>query len=246
MTSLTNFLSSSLQTHWGLAYIISFLSGVLVSFTPCIYPLLPITVGFITLRGGHSKVSAFWLSVFFVTGTAIVYSALGVIASLSGKLFGQMQVNPISFFIVGNISLILGLGSLDVFHLPVFRLSKLTPSTSKDSSIMSDSKTLTRRNIFFALCLGMTGGLVISPCTTPVLGVLLFYVSTQRNIFLGATLIFIFALGMGTLLIIVGTFSSLLNRLPKAGRWNLGVKKVLGWMLIAYAEFLFLKAGKLM
>ncbi|MBL7081567.1 MAG: sulfite exporter TauE/SafE family protein [Candidatus Omnitrophica bacterium] len=237
--TLINSFSLYLQSGSWLAYAASFFAGILISFTPCVYPLIPINVGFIASRCQGSRLKAFCLSLAFVIGIALTYSALGLLASLGGKIFGQFQSSPWSFILVGNISLLLGLSMLEVFRLPVICLGKTA------TSIKSGSKG-SKFNLFAALGLGCVCGLIIGPCTTPVLGVLLLYVSTKANIIFGASLIFVFALGMGMLLILTGTFSYLLSSLPKTGKWNLRVKKVLGWALIIYAEFLFVRAGRML
>jgi cytochrome c-type biogenesis protein len=236
--NLAESLSTYLNVGSGMAYIIAFLAGVLVSFTPCIYPLIPINIGFIGSRAKGSRFKAFYLSLAFVIGIALTYSILGLIASLGGKIFGQFQSNPWSFLVVGNICLFLGLSMLGVFNLPLIQLSKSSP--------VSKNKGVSKTTLLGALGLGCVSALIIGPCTTPVLGVLLLYVSSQKNIIFGAGLLFTFALGMGTLLIICGTFSYLLSGLPKSGVWNLRIKKGLGWLLIIYAEILFLRGGGLM
>ncbi|MBL7131644.1 MAG: sulfite exporter TauE/SafE family protein [Candidatus Omnitrophica bacterium] len=237
MENILASLSLYLQEGSFLAYAVSFFAGVLISFTPCVYPLIPINIGFIGNQSQGSKFKAFCLSIVFVSGTALTYSILGLIAALGGKVFGQIQTSPISFLLVGNVSLLLGLSMLGLFDLPVLRFSK--------SSAGLERGRISKFGILSGLGLGCIGGLIIGPCTTPVLGILLLYVSTQGNIFFGASLLFTFALGMGTLLILTGTFSYLLSSLPKSGKWNLRVKKGLGWFLIIYAEILFLRAGGL-
>ena len=238
MEATLNSLVSSLKSGSPLAYAISFFAGVLVSFTPCVYPLVPINVGFIAGRSPGSRLKAFYLSLSFVLGTAVVYTLLGIVASLTGRIFGRLQTNPFTFFFIGSLSLLLGLSLLGLFDLPALRL--FSPSRFKVRPANS------KFDILGAFALGAAGGLIVGPCTAPVLGTLLLYVALKENALFGATLIFVFALGMGTILILTGTFSQLLINLPRAGKWNLRVKKALGWLLIIYAAFLFFRGGRLM
>ncbi len=228
---------SYLETGSFLAYIVSFCAGVLVSFTPCIYPLIPINIGVITAEAPDSRLKAFYLSLSFVIGTALVYSALGIIASLMGKVFAKFQINPLGFILIGALTLFLGLSLLGLFNLPQIRLFRRHDKLGLSSQ---------RFKVFGAFILGAAGALIIGPCTAPILGMLFLYVALKENILFGASLIFVFALGMGTLLILTGTFSQFLVNLPRSGKWNLVITKVLGWVLVIYAGFLFFKAGRLM
>ena len=132
--NLVNNLSLYLQGSVLLAFLAAYLGGVVISFTPCTYPLIPVTVGFIGAQGSSSKLRGFFLSLFYVGGIAFTYSILGGAAALSGRLFGQMQTTPWTYFIMGNLCLIMGLSMLDVFSisLPVpQKLMKLTGNKNK-------------------------------------------------------------------------------------------------------------------
>ena len=98
--NLINNLSAYLQGSVALAFAAAYLGGLIISFTPCTYPLIPVTVGFIGAQGAGSKLRGFLLSVFYVTGMAMTYAALGALAALSGRLFGQMQTTPLVYFIM--------------------------------------------------------------------------------------------------------------------------------------------------
>ncbi len=91
--------------------------------------------------------------------------------------------------------------------------------------------------------MGAVSGLIIGPCTTPILAVLLSLIATKQNAVFGMSLMFVFAIGMGTLLVIVGTFSSLLTNIPKSGLWMTRINKIFGWILIGMGEYFLLKAG---
>ena len=216
-----------------MAYAVVYLSGLLVSFTPCIYPVIPVTVAYITTQSRGSRTRAFALSFFYALGTSFTYTVMGSIAALTGSLFGQIQTNPWTFFIVANICVLMGLSMLDVFTLP------LPQSFSSGSS-------RPRKGFAGAFALGAAVGLVLGPCTAPVLGALLSLVATKQNLPFGMSLLFSFAFGMGTLLILLGSFTGLLASLPKAGGWMVWVQKIFGWGLIAMGEYFLIKAGQLM
>ena len=217
-----------------IAYVAVFLSGILVSFTPCVYPVIPITISYVGAASAGSKGRAFLLSLFYVAGIALTYSVLGAIAALTGRLFGQISTSPLAYFFVGNLCLFLGLSMLGVFELPIPGFLKTQKTFSKGKGIISS---------FFV---GMASGLVVGPCTAAPLAVILAYVATKQNLIFGMTLLFVFAFGMGLLLIILGTFAGLLASLPKAGTWLDSIKKIFGWILIIIGEYFLITMGKLL
>jgi len=196
----------------------AFLGGVAVSFTPCVYPLIPVTIGYIGIRAGASKLKGFTLSLIYVSGIAITYSILGLVASLTGTIFGKISSRPITYLVVGSIIILFGLSMLDLFVISLPAVIKL-PSLKKE-------------NYFSTFFLGLSSGLVTSPCLTPVLGSILVYLTTKKNLLYGATLLFSFAYGMGLVLILAGTFSGILLNLPKIDKWALYIKKIFAFVLI--------------
>jgi thiol:disulfide interchange protein DsbD len=230
-----NNLSVYIEGSLLLAFLAAYLGGVIISFTPCTYPLIPVTVGIIGAQGSSSRLRGFSLSMIYVVGMALTYSILGGVAALSGKIFGQMQTTPWTYFIMGNLCLIMGLAMLDVFNisLPVSqKLMKFTGGGEKKGFL----------GIFI---IGAISGFVIGPCTAPALAVLLGYVALKTNVFMGMALLFIFAFGMGTLLVIVGTFAGVIAALPKSGVWMTKIKFIFGLILIGAAEYFLYTAGVL-
>lgn len=214
-------------------YISAFAGGVLVSFSPCVYPLVPVILGFIGVRGSAGRLRGFYLSLVYVLGLAVTYSILGLIAALTGKLFGQISTHPLSFLIVGNVCIIAGLSFLDVLSLNF-------------AGVHLQNKVKRTGTYFSVFLLGLASGLVVGPCTAPALGVILNYVAIKQNLIYGASLLFVFAYGVGFLLILTGTFSSLLLNLPKSGDWLMRIKKACGFILIAIGEYFLIKAGRFM
>ncbi|HOQ43373.1 MAG TPA: cytochrome c biogenesis protein CcdA, partial [Smithellaceae bacterium] len=117
--NLVNNLSLYIQNSVFLSFLAAYLGGVVISFTPCTYPLIPVTVGFIGAQGASSKLRGFLLSLFYVLGLSVTYAILGAVAALSGRLFGQMQTTPLVYIIMANICLIMGLSMLDVFKISI-------------------------------------------------------------------------------------------------------------------------------
>ena len=204
--NLINNLSGYLESSVGLAFVAAYLGGLVISFTPCTYPLIPVTVGFIGAQGAGSKMRGFLLSVFYVLGLAVTYAALGAVAAVSGRLFGQMQTTPLVYFIMANICLVMGLSMLGVFQISVPVPQKILKYTGGG-----------KKGFIPSFLLGAASGFVTGPCTAPVLGVLLGYVALKTKLWLGIGLLFVFAFGMGTLLIVAGTFAGLILSLPPFG-----------------------------
>ena len=214
-------------------YIVAFSGGLVVSFSPCVYPLVPVTLGFIGVRAGASRLRGLSLSFIYVSGIAVTYSILGLAASLTGKLFGRISSHPVSFLIVGNACIIAGLSFFDVINISF-------------TGLRLANKVKTSKVYLSTFLLGLASGLVAGPCVAPALVAILGYVAKRQNVFYGTSLLFVFAFGMGFLLILVGTFSSIFLNLPKSERWLAGIKKFCGFILLAIGEYFLIQAGRLL
>ncbi len=228
-----NGLSGYLQGSYLLAYLAVYLGGVLVSFTPCVYPILPITVAFIGARGSGSMGRGFVLAVTYVLGMAVTYMILGAVASLSGKLFGQIQTNPWTYFLIGNLCILMGLSMMGVFSLQI-RTPGFVTKMQRQRKVYG---------ITSSFLVGAASGLVMGPCTAPALAVILGYAATRQNLVFASSLMFVFAVGMGTVLILLGTFAGLLAGIPRSGPWMVRVSHVFGWILLGTGEYFLINAG---
>ena len=228
-------LSAYLHGSVILAYIAVYLAGVLISFTPCIYPIIPITAAFIGTHGAGSRFRSLVLSIIYVFGMALTYTVLGAVAALSGRLFGHLQTNFWTYFVIANICMLMGLSMLDVFLLAVRTPGFITRVQPREKA----------RGMAGSFAVGALSGLVIGPCTAPVFAVLLSYVASRQNVAYGMSLLFVFALGMGTLLVIVGTFAGLLAGMPRSGPWMVRIKHLFGWILLGAGEYFLIQAGSL-
>lgn len=224
-----------LQGSLALAFLAAYVGGVITSLTPCVYPVIPITIAYIGAHGTTSKGKGFMISLAYVLGMAVVYTFLGGLAAFTGRLFGQIQSNPWVYLVVANICIVMGLSMLGVFmiSIPVPRL------------LAGAGRREEKRGIMGSFFVGAVSGLIVGPCTAPILAVLLSLVATGQSIVLGMTLMFVFAFGMGTLLIIIGTFAKLLAGIPKSGMWMARINRVFGIILLLMGEYFLIKAGSL-
>lgn len=215
-----------------LDYLFAFLGGVLLSFTPCVYPLIPISASYIGVNATDSKLKGFLLSIVYVSGIAITYSLLGLFASLTGQIFGRISSHPVTYIITGAVIILFGLSMFDIFHISFLNISSL-PRHKK-------------QNYLSTLALGLVSGLIISPCISPALGAILAYLVTKKNVFYGMTLLFSFAYGMGLVLVLTGTFSAILIALPKSGRWMRYIKRLAAFIiLLSGAYFIYTGINRL-
>jgi thioredoxin:protein disulfide reductase len=197
-----------------------FLAGILTSLTPCVYPLIPITVGVFGGRQPEHRARSVALSATYVGGIAVTYSVLGVFAAMSGKAFGSALASPwvIALLAVFLVALAASLfGAFDI---------NLPPSLQTKLSAVRGA------GFAHALGMGLVAGIVAAPCTGPVLAGVLTYVATTRSAVLGFWMLFSYALGMGLLFFVLGATSL---KLPRSGAWMDTVKSVLGVALVAAA-----------
>jgi len=229
-------LSDALQHRPFVAVPLLFFAGVVTSTNPCIWPMIPITVGAITGVGTQSASSSrrrtIMLTLTYVAGLALFYAILGLIAGLTGSLFGTIGSSPWARLVIGNLLLLFGLVMLDV--IPVRMPARL----------VTWAGGLGGGSYPAVFLLGATSGIVAAPCGAPAFAVVLTWVAATHSAVLGFVYLFVFSLGMTTVLLIVGIFSGVLAILPKPGAWMLWIKWVAGVVLLLMAEYYFLKAGQ--
>ena len=228
--NIENTLSSSITSGNPLAYILTLAAGIVTSFTPCVYPVIPIIVGYIGTQQVKSRSGAFLLSSAYVIGMAVTFSLLGIIASLTGKIFGRIQSNPLTYVFVGAVILAMTLWFMDIIHIPL------------PAAVMPRMKS---RGYLPAFLLGMASGVITAPCTAAVLAIILTYVASKQNVLFGGTLLFTYALGLGTLLIIAGTFTGFINTVLKSDTLSRRLKTVFGILLLIFSLSFFYKAWKM-
>ena len=209
-------------------------AGFATSLTPCVYPMIPIVAGVLGGQGGaaRSRGRVVGYSLTYVAGVALIYAALGLVAGLTGSLFGAVSSNRWSYFAVGNLLLLYGLALLEVI-----RVSVPTPIRAWAGRFGADSYG-------GVLAMGATSGLVAAPCGAPAFGAALTFVTTTGSAGLGFLYLFTFSLGMTALLLGVGLVSGLAAALPRPGTWVIWIKRAGAVLLLAMAEYYFIQMGK--
>jgi len=199
--------------------------------------MIPITIAIV---GGQSadgapRRPAVALTFAYVLGLALVYSLLGVVAGMTGTIFGTVSTNPWLHFVMANLLLLFALAMLDVIplRLPQWMLRRASDAGAKGG-------------VGGAFAMGAVSGLVAAPCGAPAMAGVLTFVATTRSAGLGFLYLFVFSLGMCAVLVAAGLSASFLVRLPKPGAWMLWVKRVLAVILLGAAEYYFINMGKLL
>ena len=230
-------LPAQLSAQPALALPLVFLGGVLTSFTPCIYPMIPITVALI---GGQSarerrvrKGRVVALTLAYVTGLAAVYAALGVLAGVTGSLFGSVSANRWALLLTANLLLLTGLAMLDVIPL------RLPAGLAQRAATAG-----TGGRVAGTFAMGAASGLVAAPCSAPVMIAVLAWVARTGSAGLGFLYLFAFSLGMCALLVAVGLSAGTVWALPRAGRWMVWVKRAFAIVMLGAAEYYLIKAGQ--
>lgn len=207
-----------------ISLLIIFLGGLALNLTPCVYPLIPITVGYFGGQSEGSTKKLFLLGSLYVLGMALTYSIIGVVTSLSGSLFGALLQNT---YVIIGISLLFVILSLSQFGVYEFKLP--------DSLVMKAGGA--KSGVFGAFFMGLTMGIVAAPCIGPFVIGLVTYVAAKGDPFYGFLMFFVLALGLGLPYLILALFSGKIKKLPRAGDWMEGVKHIFGFLLLGMAIY---------
>ncbi len=200
-----------------------FLSGLALNLTPCVYPLIPITLGFFGRQSEGRASRKFGLALAYVLGMSVTYSVLGVAAALSGSLFGAWLQKPA---VLGGIALVILALALSMFGLFEIRAPHFITDRSQG-----------RGGIPGALTMGLFVGFVAAPCIGPFVLSLLTYVAARGSALLGFGLFFTLAMGLGLPYLVLGMATSSLQKLPRSGEWMVSIRKVFGFVLVALAVY---------
>lgn len=204
----------------------AFFWGFLASLTPCVYPMIPITAGVIGAANTGSLARGFTLSLFYVLGMSLTYAAFGVAAAWSGGLFGAYAGHPAVRIAVALIFVALALSLFDLFYFQVpVSLSSRMAGLRKGGGVLG------------VLVTGAVAGAVVGPCVGPMLAGLLVYIAGLGDRLQGFLLMWSFALGMGVLFLVIGTFSGAASALPRSGAWMGKLKAVFGALMLGAALY---------
>ena len=232
--ALSQTLQGQLNSGSPAAIFVVFAAGILTSLTPCVYPMIPVTVTYIGGAAAGNRRRAVSLSLVYASGLALVYAGLGVTAALVGTRFGADTRSPWIYAAVAVLMVLLGAAMIGWIHIPV-------PGFAGNVQ----QQGVRRGGYIGAILMGIAAGFVAAPCTAPVLGVLLFYVAQSRDVVWGGLLMLVFSAGLSLLLMLLGIFSGLLTNLPAAGRWMDIVKRLFGIAMFAVAAYFFYQAVQL-
>ncbi len=219
----TNLVTNQLTHITPVSIGIIFLSGLLTSLTPCTLSMLPITMAYIGGSETQNKLNSALQSMWFTTGLATTLAGLGICAGLLGKVYGQIGLGlPI---IVSIIAILMGLNLLEALPIQF-------PSFDGMNLISQDLPTG-----FRSYFIGLTFGLVASPCSTPVLASLLAWIANSKNLILGGVLLLSYTLGYVAPLILAGTFTGTIKKLLELRQWSGWINSMSGILLIGFGVF---------
>jgi cytochrome c-type biogenesis protein len=228
--------TSTLLMHPAAALLAVYVGGVVTSLTPCLYPMIPVTVSIVAgSRGATRRSTRMALAATYVLGLAAAYAGLGLVAGLTGTLFGAISTNPWMLFVMGNVMLASSLMMADVIPVPI-------PQRLRDrSATMGEGGRYAG-----VLVMGIVSGLVAAPCGAPVMAAILTWVSATKSAWLGFLYLFVFSLGMSSLLLAFAFVADTSLRLPRAGPWMLWVKRAFAVILLGVAEYYLVSMGQVL
>ena len=205
--------------------LIVFVMGLALNLTPCVYPLIPITMGYF-LAQKESK-SPVLLAIMYVLGLAVTYSIIGTLAAFGGSMMGSLLAHPATLIFFAVLMLAL---SLSMFGLYEFKLPNALTQVGGGS----------RSGAFGALIMGLTMGIVAAPCVGPFVVSLLGFVAQSGSVFIGFITFFVLALGLGLPYLFLGIFSGKISALPRSGEWLNGIRIFFGLALIGMSIYFIL------
>ncbi len=201
-----------------------FAGGIALNLTPCVYPLIPITVSYFGGRSGQGQGRLLLHGSLYIVGLSITNSILGVVAALTGGLMGAMLQNPVVLIVVAVILVFFATSLLGFWEL------RLPEGLNRMAS-----KSYT--GYFGTLFMGLTLGVVAAPCIGPFVLGLLTWVAGMGSPWLGFIIFFTLSLGLGLPLFLLAIFSGRIEKLPRSGEWMLWVRKLMGWVLVGMAAY---------
>ena len=226
-------LSETLAQNPLLAFVVLFGAGLVTSLTPCIYPMIPITAS--VLAGSSDadtpKSRVIGLTLTYALGLALLYATLGLVAGMTGSLFGTVSASPWTRIAIGNLLLVFGLAMFDVIPIRVPQRLLQWAGSGEGGSYPS------------VFVLGAASGIVAAPCGAPAFAVVLTWVAATQAGAMGFLYLFVFSSGMTALLVAVGLFSGFGAALPASGRWMVWIKRAAGVIMLLMAQYYFVQVG---
>lgn len=217
-----------------LGLVTMFGAGLVTSLTPCVYPMIPIVAGVLGGAGAseRSRRRTIGFTLTYILGLALVYASLGLVAGLTGSLFGAISSNRWAYFTVGNLLVVFALAMLEVFPVQV------------PGRLLAWAGRFGGHSYGGVFAMGATSGLVAAPCGAPAFAAALTFVTVSRSAAWGFVYLFVFSLGMTALLALIGLAAGLAGGLPSSGPWTVWIKRAAGVVLLGMAEYYFIQMGK--
>lgn len=230
-----------------LAVLVAYLGGILSSLTPCIYPMIPITLSVVTGIDDDKKSSLSILKkgIAYILGMTVIYSFLGVAAGLTGQIFGSLTQTWGWYLGLSIIMAFSALWMMDVIQLDPQVWLHRVKKNKKNHHHHTPHQKKTKGPYLSAFLLGASSGFIAAPCTTPVLAAILSYITKSQSVIYGLALMIAFSFGLGTLLLLIALFAGKIKFLPKSGSWMKTIKTLGGCLLLAFSLYLMFKAGQL-
>ncbi len=207
-----------------ITFLLVYLGGLALNLTPCVYPMIPITIGYFGGQSEGRKGKALTHAILYVLGMSVTYSLLGVFASLTGSMLGQALQNPLVLVFIALVMVTLALSMFGLYEIRVPRF-------------LAQGAGQTKQGYFGTAFMGLTVGIIAAPCIGPFVLGLMTYVGKEGNPFLGFFMFFVLAMGLGTPFLFLALFSGKINVLPRSGDWMTWVSKVFGFVLLAMAVY---------
>jgi thiol:disulfide interchange protein DsbD len=220
-----NPIQRAFDEHGALAFFLIFLFGLSLNLTPCVYPMMSVTLALFGSREEKRLAARVPAALVYMVGIAVTYSVLGVVAAFTGSLFGAALQNPLVDIAIAAILAVMAISLFGAFELQV-------PSSLL--SRLSGNSVTGLAGVFFS---GLLVGLFAAPCTGPTTVALLAVVAQSGKPWFGFLVFFVLSMGLGVPYLILGTYTGLLQRLPRSGMWMVWVKKAFGTLLLAVALF---------
>jgi thiol:disulfide interchange protein DsbD len=212
------------ESGWVYTLLFIFIGGLALNLTPCVYPLIPITISYFAGQSTARRRGLIGRAVIYVLGMAITYSVLGLLAALTGELLGSALQNPWVLIFVAAVLIGLALSMFGVYEIRIPQSLALLGGTN-------------RSGYFGTLLMGLTVGLIAAPCIGPFVLGLLTYVGNLGDPYIGFLMFFVLALGLGTPFLVLGIFSGAIAHLPRSGAWMVWVRNLFGFVLIGMAIY---------
>jgi thiol:disulfide interchange protein DsbD len=213
------------ERGWLLTLLAIFVLGLALNLTPCVYPMIPVTIGYFSKQSEGRPSRVFGLALMYLLGIAVTYSLMGVVAALTGQMFGALLQNAWVLVGVAAIMVALALSLFGVYQIQAPNFIRQKVSGDSGGGVLG------------ALSMGLVVGIVAAPCVGPVTIGLLTYVGATGNPWVGFWMFFTMSVGLGIPYVALGTFSGGLKKLPRSGVWMIWVEKLFGFAMLGLALY---------